>query len=181
MPHMLSCKFRPGHLLSSGGVYSQGYTQTLLLEESGDHGAVWGVDRRRPAIQQRQAGGQDHVSPRGGAQGKSPALPGALLAALREEARVPDRTVTANKKHYVYWVQGLPTVYRKDIVLLIMNWQFLKLKMSIGTEPVELHRVVWSWWRDAAPCSSGHPLCRIVILGGVREPVEPLTADWCGS
>lgn len=102
MPHMLSCKFWPGHLLSSGGVYSQGYTQTLLLEESGDHGAVWGVDRWRPAIQQRQAGGQDHVSPRGGSQGTSPALPGALPAAPKEEAYVPDRTVTTSKKRYMY-------------------------------------------------------------------------------
>ena len=53
-----------------------------------------------------------------------------------------------------------------------MNWQFLKLKVSIGSEPAELHRVVWRWWGDAVhSVPLGLFLCRILLLGAVREIV----------
>lgn len=38
-----------------------GHPQTFLLEKSGDHGSVWGVDSRHTAVQQRQTGRQDYV------------------------------------------------------------------------------------------------------------------------
>lgn len=41
-----------------------GDPQALLPEADGDHVSVRGVDRRHPAVQQRQAGGPHHVPPR---------------------------------------------------------------------------------------------------------------------